>query len=217
MSTMRGLALAGLLAAFAAAPGAVPGTAWAASDPIDPAAAKSYVGELGEKALSLLNGNAAQADKVREFTVLMIKSVDFHDLGRQVLGTTYRKGSDAEREEFTRYFAAYFIDTVIGMLNDLQFTGFEIGDTKTYPNEEVAVTTQIAKSDGETLETGWRLASNAGALKIIDVIVKGASAADHFRNQIAHGTQSSNIKGNVQKLQAQLKDSQTLSVVEANL
>jgi ABC-type transporter MlaC component len=195
-----------------------PGFAWAKSEPIEPDVAKSYVNELGSTALALLTSpNISPEDQARKFTVLMIQNIDFRQLSKRVLGATYRKGSDAEREEFARYFAAYFIDTVVGMLNGLQVTGFKIGKIRTYPNREVVVSTKIGKGDGKAFDAGWRLAAEDGIVKIVDILVEGASAAGHFRNQIAHGTQSSNIKGNTKKLEAQLKDSLTVDIVQSSM
>jgi ABC-type transporter MlaC component len=192
--------------------------AFAAREPIDEAVAKAYVEDLGNKVLAVLNSpDLAKEERAREFTTLMLQEINFPQLSRRVLGRTYRKGTDAERADFTRYFAAYFIDTVIDLLEGLDVTGFQLGRFRSYPNKEVEVSAEVAKAEGVTIETDWRLSSDDGVVKVVDVIVENTSAAEHFRNLIARGTQSSNIKGNIDKLKELLKDSPTLAIVEQKL
>ena len=113
-------------------------------------------------------------------------------------------------------FAAFFIDTVNDMLKGLHVTGFSTGRHRTFPNNEVIVSTVIQKSGGTQFEAGWRLASLSGVIKVVDVYVQGASASGHFRDKISRST-TTNISGNISKLKRALKKSQTLQVVQANM
>ena len=93
---------------------------------------------------------------------------------------------------------------------------FDTGRSRTYPNNEVVVGTVISKSDGPKFEAGWRLASNAGTIKVVDIYVQGASAAGHFRDKISRST-TTNISGNISKLKKMLGGSQTLGIVQASM
>ncbi len=196
---------------------AMPFAARAASEPIEPAKAKQYIAEVGSQVVSLLNGPGL-GPKVRNqrFCRLMLKHIDFRQLGKRVLGRMLRKSTPDQREEFYRLFAARFIDTLNEMIQGLDVTGFTTGRSRTYPNNEVIVATVIDKADGPKFEAGWRLASKGGALKVVDIYVAGASAAGHFRDRIASSTHTS-ISGNIAKLRSERAGSQTLQVVQAQM
>jgi ABC-type transporter MlaC component len=194
-----------------------PLAAAAESEPIELGIATKYVTDLGNEALAVLNTNAQSAEQRNEqFCRLMLKHVDFRHLGRRVLGPMYRKSSPQQREEFYRLFAAYFIDTVNGMIGGLKVSAFATGRARSYPNNEVIVETVIDKSDSQKIEAGWRLASNGGVLKIVDVYVMRASATGHFRDKISRSS-STSISGNISKLKQKLNGSQTLQVVQQHM
>jgi len=196
---------------------AMPYAARAASEPIEPAQATQYIVEVGNEVLALLNGPGLTPEVRNErFSQLMLKHIDFRELGKRVLGRMLRKSTPAQREEFYRLFAAHFINTLNGMIEGLEVTGFTTGRSRIYPNNEVIVATVIDKADGPKFEAGWRLASSDGTLKVVDIYVQGASATGHFRDRIASSTQTS-ISGNISKLQQELAGSLTLQVVQAHM
>ncbi len=196
---------------------ATPEAAEAASEVIAPALAKQYISDLGTETVTLLNCPGLSPEQRHErFCGLIIKHVDFRKLGKRVLGRMARKSSAAQREEFYKLFAAYFIDTVSGLIQGLEVTGFATGRSRTYPDNEVVVATVLDKADGTKFEASWRLASSGGVLKVVDIYIEGASAAGHFRDKLARSTQS-NISGNITKLKTTLAGSQTLQVVLAQM
>lgn len=196
---------------------AAPPAAMAASEVIAPALAKRYISDLGTETVALLNRPGLSPEQRNElFSGLIIKHVDFRKLGKRVLGRMARKSSAAEREEFYTLFAAYFIDTVSGLIKGLDVTGFATGRSRTYPDNEVIVATVLEKADGTRFEAGWRLSSSDGVLKVVDIYIQGASAAGHFRDKLARSTQTS-ISGNITKLKTTLAGSQTLRVVLAQM
>ena len=196
---------------------AMPFAANAASEPIEPAKAKQYIAEVGNEVVALLGGSGLSPEGRNErFCRLMLKNIDFRELGKRVLGRMLRKSTPDQREEFYRLFAAHFINTLNKMIQGLEVTGFSTGRSRTYPNNEVVVATVIDKADGPKFEAGWRLASKGGTLKVVDIYVQGASAAGHFRDRMASSTQTS-ISGNITKLKGELAGSQTLQVVQAHM
>lgn len=195
----------------------MPFAATAASESIEPAKAKQYIAEVGNEVVAVLSGPGLSAEARNErFCRLMLKHIDFRELGKRVLGRMLRKSTPDQREEFYRLFAASFIDTLNEMIQGLDVTGFTTGRTRTYPNNEVVVATVIDKAEGPKFEAGWRLASKGGTLKVVDIYVQGASAAGHFRDRMASSTQT-NISGNIAKLKSELAGSQTLQVVQAHM
>lgn len=196
---------------------ALPFAAKAASEPIEPKAAEQYVNDVGNEVLALLNGPGLSPEQRNErFCRLLLKHIDFRELGKRVLGRMLRKSTPEQRDEFYVLFAAHFINTFNEMIQGLEVSGFSTGRSRIYPNNEVIVATVIDKTDGLKFEAGWRLASAGGVLKVVDVYVQGASATGHFRDRIAESTQTS-ISGNITRLKSSLEGTQTLQVVLANM
>ena len=190
---------------------------FAASDKIDEKVAAAHVQTLGSEALAAFTQTGVTpAQKEETFTKLMLKNIDFNELSARVMGPAGSKATPADRKEFTRLFAAYFINTVNEMLKGLNVTAFTVGRVKVQPNQEVIVDTTIQKSDGQAIEAGWRLQSAGGVLKVVDVYVQGASAAGHFQDRMKQSTQTS-VKGQNDRLKQVLANSPTLQVVSASL
>ncbi|MEZ5648609.1 MAG: ABC transporter substrate-binding protein [Alphaproteobacteria bacterium] len=196
---------------------AAPVVVFAASEKIDEKVAAAHVQTLGSEALAAFTqAGVTPAQKEETFTKLMLKNIDFAELSTRVMGPAGPKATPADRHEFTRLFAAYFINTVNEMLKGLDVTSFTVGRVKVQPNQEVIVDTSIQKSDGQTIEAGWRLQSTAGVLKVVDVYVQGASAAGHFQDRMKQSTQTS-VKGQNDRLKQVLANSPTLQVVSATM
>ena len=211
---LRTLALCALVAFGLAL--VAPSQAQAQSGGIDQQAARGMILNVGNDIIAKMNDTSLTEEQRRVFfTDVMLKYIDFRELGTRVLGRMARRSSEQQREQFFPLFATFFIDTVIDMLKTVSITEQRIGQIREFPNGEVIVSTLIVQSTGDNLDTGWRISNRTGDLKIVDVTVKGASAVGHFRDRMATGT-AQNISGQIQRLTQVNSGSPTQAVVNAN-
>jgi phospholipid transport system substrate-binding protein len=150
---------------------------------IAPEAAKKFISEMGDRAVTTLAKQGDSKQRNAEFTALMLDGMDFDSLAIASLGKMARTASAPDKKEFTRLFAAYVIDVAIEKFGNIQINRFAIGATKTEPNGDVKVNTAIDRAGDKPLQVDWRVRSVDGKPKVNDMEVEGFSLRTHYTGE----------------------------------
>lgn len=180
---------------------------------VQPDAAKKFITDMGNRAVSTLGKQGSAGERTREFTALMLDGMDFDSLAVATLGKMARTASPAEKKEFTRLFAAYVIDVALEKFGNIQINRVAIGATKTEPNGDVKVNTAIDRANDKPLSVDWRVRSVEGAPKVNDMEVEGFSLRTHYTGEFERAGVST-VSGLIGKLKDMNKNSAAWPVVQ---
>ncbi len=180
--------------------------------------ARDYIQRMGDRAYQVLRANpVGSSTRSAELGVLMIDAIDFPALSRFSLGRAGRRAKGQSFDQYTRLFAAHFMDIATDILKDADPSGFSITSAKLFPNNDVLVKTAIFDKSGNDVEAGWLVRKHSVGHKIVDVFVQGASAAQHFRNRYADWLGKAGVSGMISKLQGLTKNSPHLALVQNDM
>lgn len=174
--------------------------------------ARDYIQTMGDRAYAVLRDTPlGSKQRNEEMAVLLLDAMDFPAIARFTLGRRGRSAKGDTFVEYTRLFAAHFIDVANERISNTKPLGFNITSAKHLPNDDVVVNTAIQFEAEEAFEAGWRVRNHKNrGYKIVDVYVQGASAAMHFRNQFSDWLGKAGMTGMMQKLRGMTKESPNL-------
>ncbi len=142
--------------------------------------AERYINDLGEKVLVLLKDKERpDAQKRRDIEELLEKEVDFKLASVFVLGPHWDRIPPKKRSKYQKLFQEYEIANLSDRLLRYPVETFHISKAEPKGKADVLVHTIIIHSDPnrEPLEPAWRVRTDNGRYKIIDLHYKGTSLA----------------------------------------
>jgi phospholipid transport system substrate-binding protein len=147
---------------------------------------KDFVAALGQKTLLILNQKQlAPGDRERSLRVLFQGSFDIQQLSRFVLGRFWRTASEPQREEFTKLFESYIVETYSTRLGTFGGEDFKVTGARA-EGEATLVASQILRpNNAPAVKIDWHVAKVGGEAKIGDVQVEGISLALTQRQEFA--------------------------------
>lgn len=179
-----------------------------------PDAAKQFIADMGNRAVSTLSKQGNATERNKEFTNLMLEGMDFDSLATATLGKMARTASAPDKKEFTRLFAAYVIDVALEKFGDIQINKFVIGAVKSEPNGDAKVDTVIDRAGGDKpLQVAWRVKNVDGKPKVNDMEVESFSLRTHYTGEFERAGVST-VGGLINKLKDLNKNSKAWPVVQ---
>jgi phospholipid transport system substrate-binding protein len=128
-----------------------------------------------------------------------------------VLGKHGRVASDEERAEFDRLFASGIVATYSRHLGSYAGETLEVGGAKVLDAGGVIVGSRIVRPAGPQVAVEWRLHGEAGAWRIVDVVIEGVSLALTLRSEYSAVIRASG--GKVEGLLARLREQAAVGAV----
>lgn len=168
----------------------------------DPAA---FVNGLVQQALGILrNPQMPDAQREQRFSTLLHTGFDIPRIARFVLGRYWLTASDQERNEFSRLFADWVVQTYSARFKQYSGETIKIVGSRQESPTSYVVSSQLVYANGAPPATiYWHVRDNDGDLKIVDVEIEGVSMALTEREEIASVIQRSG--GTVASLNQTLK------------
>lgn len=147
-------------------------------------------GKLDDPSLS-------QSEKEQELRSVFRQNFDVPAISRFVLGKHWSKASTAQRQNFvdafedmnTRQFLA-----MVGKFSEEMFSIVKVQKNDAKPNLSM-VSTKIAQPEGEPVSAVWRIQSNDGQYKILDIVVEGVSMVITLRNEYGAVVRTEGVDG----------------------
>lgn len=166
--------------------------------------AGEFISSLAGKAIAALTEEGISRDqKVARFRDLLNDNFAVRSIGRWVLGRYWRKATYAERSEFLTLFENLIVINYVNRFE--KYSGETLTVTKTVVKKagDVIVFTQISRSEGvKPINVDWRVRTDKGEYKIVDVIVEGISMGQTQRSEFASVIRQTGgkVKGLIEKL-----------------
>jgi phospholipid transport system substrate-binding protein len=139
----------------------------------DPA---SVVGDLGSRAIAVLQSGDTAAAKQEQFRQLFRQYFDVEACARSALGTYWRTATTLQRQEFVELYEDYVVASYSTALRALGGASFEVLGSHS-GSEGVIVSSRVQINGGAPIRIDWRLNPINHSYKVTDVIVNGISTA----------------------------------------
>ena len=138
---------------------------------------EEFVKTFSEKAISILsNTEITEQEKSKEFTSIVMSSIDLNLISKFVLSKTWKNATDDQKERYLKTFKTYFVNSYANKLNQysgekVQIIGSEVKGKYTI------VESNIVREGTDTLQINlkWRILNRDGDIKIIDLNIEGIS------------------------------------------
>ncbi|HEX9791742.1 MAG TPA: ABC transporter substrate-binding protein [Kiloniellales bacterium] len=145
-----------------------------------------YVRAFGDRVIAVVADTTLSPEQ-RQATLarVLAEGIDSRKIGRFVLGKHGRVASDAEQAEFDRLFASGIVATYSRHLGNYAGESLEVGGAKALDAGGVMVGSRIVRPDGPPVAVEWRLHGEAGAWRIVDLVIEGVSLALTLRSEYA--------------------------------
>jgi phospholipid transport system substrate-binding protein len=166
----------------------------------DPA---SIVGDLGGRAISVLQNGDTAAAKQEQFRQLFHQYFDVEACGRFALGTYWRTATAPQRQEFVKLYEDYIVAGYSTALRALGGASFKVLGSQS--DREGAIVSSGVQIDGDApTRVNWRLNPTNHGYKVSDVIVNGISTAGTQHADLVSVIQRHN--GHVQSLLVAMRE-----------
>ncbi|MDP6787603.1 MAG: ABC transporter substrate-binding protein [Rhodospirillales bacterium] len=154
-----------------------------AADPLE-ARAETFIASLADKAVQALTVEGAErAERVSRFRRLFNDHFAVHGIAKWVLGRYWRRASPDERGEYLILFEDMIVVSYVDRF--ASYTGEALAITKTVAlnDESAMIYSEIVRpTGGPPVRVDWRVATEDGGLRIVDVVVEGTSMSTTLRS-----------------------------------
>jgi phospholipid transport system substrate-binding protein len=177
-----------------------------------PEQASEFVEDLGNSIVTLLAGDnqGGVGQHHEKFSTLVRQGFDLEVIGRFALGRSWRSATPAQRQEYQKLFAAWTISDYEQLLGANMSGRLTIIGAQSIGGRDALVHTKIDRLNGTPVEMDLRVRDTDGQMKIVDVIIGGASLGVTRRDEFGSMIQRqgldgliSDLRGRVDNLQAE--------------
>lgn len=167
--------------------------------------ARQFVDTLGKRVLEVVNGSGDEGQKQAKLKQMFVDNVDIGWMGRFVLGRAWQQTTDDQRTRYQEAYKEYLLTRYTTNFADYTGSKYTITDVKNTGDGQYVITMQI-KSPQNTNEqetvAGYRVRSENGQFRIIDIIVEGVSLITTERSEFSSVVQQKGIDGLISAIQA---------------
>jgi phospholipid transport system substrate-binding protein len=165
-----------------AALGALPLAALAATE--SEALARAVVSETVDEVLAVLRDKAIPAeDRIRSIETIVYGRFDLQVMSRLVLARNWKRFSEQQQAEYVAEFKRYLTNSYGSRIERYDQQTVEITGAREEPRGDVVVQTKIIGGEFEGALVDYRLRSQNGEWRVIDVVIEGISMVSNYRDQ----------------------------------
>ena len=157
--------------------------------PVAPAAAGmedragSFIRSLADEAIgSLAKQGVIREVRIKRFRKMFIAHFNVRTIGKFVLGRYWRKASKKERVEYLGLFEDLMVVSYVDRFARYAGENLNVTRTRSENAKDATVFTQISRSPGKPVKVLWRVRAYGDTMKVLDVIVEGASMSQTLRS-----------------------------------
>jgi phospholipid transport system substrate-binding protein len=145
--------------------------------------AGEFIRSLSKEAINALT-LPDTPDKVRieKFRVLFNKHFAVRAIGRFVLGRNWRSASKAEQQEYLGLFEDLMVVSYVDRFKRYAGANLDIVRVRSDNATNVTVFSKLPRDTARPVNVLWRVGARGDVLKILDVIVEGASMSQTLRS-----------------------------------
>jgi phospholipid transport system substrate-binding protein len=145
--------------------------------------AGTFIRVLSKEAILVLTRADIPHDvRIEEFRTLFKKHFAVRAIGRFVLGRGWRAANKAEREEYLSLFEDLMVVSYIDRFKRYANADLDIVKVRTENATNVTVFSRLPRDTAQPINVLWRVGVRGETLKILDVIIEGASMSQTLRS-----------------------------------
>ena len=169
--------------------------------------AARFVQKLGNEAVGIVGTNRILTSEKRQAALkdLIERGFNLQLTSQFVLGKYWLRATPDQRAEFQDLFTQYLVNSYAHQLGSVRAETLTIVASHAVGEKDVLVETSIESADGIERPV-WRVRSQKGQYKIIDVSVDGVSLALTQRREFASVVNREGLEGLLEMLREKLAD-----------
>lgn len=150
---------------------------WAAPEvQAAPADAKSFVANIGERALrELTPKDISEAERVKRMRALLAEAFDVKAIGKFVLGIYWRRTTEDQRTEFLKLYETVVSHSYAGLFKKYSGETFEVIRQVPVAGGGSIVYGRIKRMNGPPVAVELQVVKNSGTYKAVDIKIEGIS------------------------------------------
>ena len=157
---------------------------WSGTAAADAEEEAAWIDGLHQKVETILLGPAeSEADRTDKLESLILDGFDLPALGSFALGRHAKEAEPGQIERFQELFDRYALRNYTHYLVGAGDRPFFVDRGRQIGDDETLVKTRLGLADDEDLEVVWRVRSEEGDHKIVDLFVEGVSMAITLRQE----------------------------------
>lgn len=171
--------------------------------------ASKFVQNLGDQALSIITNKSFSKDKKQAgLEKIFTANVDFHWIGRFVMGRFWRQATDAQKTRYLKEYQRFLTLHYTARFADYSNGSFKVVSTKDDGDGDFTVAMQLQSDEknSEPVLVDYRIRRSGGGFKIFDVIVEGVSLIATQRSEFASVITNNGIDYLIDQLATRFKN-----------
>lgn len=168
-------------------------SASAASAEADP---KAFVTQLASKAMETMTVKGlSDSERSQRFRTQFTTDVDLSEIGKFVLGRHWRAATPEQQQEFLKAFEDIVVLTWATRFKDYGGDLRHVVTNVAADGDRIIVVDSKVERDRQTpINLQWKLKKGEQDLRVVDLVVEGASMAITYRNEYSSVIQSNGGK-----------------------
>jgi len=141
-----------------------------------PADAKSFVADIGERAIrELTPKDISEAERVKRMRALLAEAFDAKAIGKFVLGIYWRRSTEDQRAEFLKLYKTVVSHSYAGLFKKYSGETFEVIRQVSVAGGGTIVYGRINRVNGPPVAVELQVVKHSGTYKAVDFKIEGVS------------------------------------------
>ncbi len=145
--------------------------------------AGSFIRSLVDEAIvSLAKQDVSREVRIKRFRKMFTAHFSVRTIGKFVLGRYWKKANKKERTDYLGLFEDLMVVSYVDRFARYAGENLNVTRTRSENAKDATVFTQISRKAGQPVKVLWRVRAYGDTMKVLDVIVEGASMSQTLRS-----------------------------------
>ncbi len=136
--------------------------------------AASFVRQVGDQLVNIINGSGTMVDKRGQIRAIIDRNVDVDGIARFCLGRFWRVATPQQQKDYLTLFHQVMVNSITGHLGEYKGVKYTLGRVAPH-DDTVWVQTTIVRPENPPADVEWVIGAVDGQQKIEDLVVEGTS------------------------------------------
>lgn len=156
------------------------------SMPENPAAEVKFIGTLAEDALAIIDDQGlSRLEKRDKLQTLLEENFALKSIAKFSLGRYWRVLEEGQKEQYFDLFERYVANVYTKRFENYSGESIDITGTATSSNDDVVIASLVKPSNSAPVNVKWRVRTQNGKTKVVDVIVEEVSMSVSTRSEFS--------------------------------
>ena len=151
-----------------------------------------------------LAGKDRRAQRIAALRKIADRTFDWSEIARSSIGSEWRTMSTQQRSRFVEVFKDILAAQYMDDIDRFQGTETVTVDGSAAEGDDTVVHTTLTTSSRERVPIDYRMRSQRGDWKVVDLSIEGVSLVNHFRKTFSSGLANMSVDQLIDRLKRQL-------------